>query len=442
MLLRVFPRILSLFLLLRIVWSYPLGSAIGRRNNVSFLNPDTHWVSIWTAMPQLTEPANLPPPPYNSSTSIFQNTTIRQTIRVTQPGPEIRLRLSNTFGLEALSITKVAISLPVDQKLGTSAIQSNTTKDVLFSGSADTIIPNGGLAVSDPIVFPVEAQDTLAIDIYLQQGQGGGAITSHPGSRTTSWMSSGDWVGRKNLTDPSVDSVDHWYFISAIEALLPSTSHSCAIIGDSITDGRGSDTNKNNRWPDLLLTRMQQTPTTSSIALLNQAAGGNRILADGLGPNVLSRLDRDALAQSGVQYGIVFEGVNDIGVADADTEVQKQIGDRLIVAYQQIVTRFHAVGIPVFGATITPFGAPGNASDVQPYSNPIREDTRQRINEWIRTSGVFDAVLDFDQVLRDPEAPAQLADEYDSGDYLHPNVAGYQALADYFPLELFEGFRS
>ncbi|GAB1207111.1 hypothetical protein APSETT445_005819 [Aspergillus pseudonomiae] len=325
----------------------------------------------------------------NSSTSIFQNTTIRQTIRVTQPGPEIRLRLSNAFGLEDLSITKVAISLPVDQKLGTSAIQSNTTKDVLFSGSADTIIPNGGLAVSDPIAFPVEAQDTLAIDIYLQQGQGGGAITSHPGSRTTSWMSSGDWVGRKNLTDPSVDSVDH-----------------------------------------------------CSIALLNQAAGGNRILADGLGPNVLSRLDRDALAQSGVQYGIVFEGVNDIGVADADTEVQKQIGDRLIVAYQQIVTRFHAAGIPVFGATITPFGAPGNASDVQPYSNPIREDTRQRINEWIRTSGVFDAVLDFDQVLRDPEAPAQLADEYDSGDYLHPNVAGYQALADYFPLDLFEEFRS
>lgn len=187
---------------------------------------------------------------------------------------------------------------------------------------------------------------------------------------------------------------------------------------------------------------MKQTPTTKSIALLNQAAGGNRILADGLGPNVISRIDRDALAQSGVQYAIVFEGVNDIGVADADPEVQKKIGDRLIVAYQQIVTRLHAARIPVFGATITPFGAPGNASDVQPYSDPIREGTRQRINDWIRTSGVFDAVLDFDEVLRDPNVPAQLADQYDSGDYLHPNVAGYQALADYFPLDLFEEFRS
>ncbi|KAE8376654.1 SGNH hydrolase-type esterase domain-containing protein [Aspergillus bertholletiae] len=393
-------------------------------------------------MPQLTEPANLPLPPYNSSAFIFHNTTIRQTIRVTHSGHEIRFRLSNAFGVEDLSITKVAISRSVDQKLGMRAIQSSTTKNILFSGSADIIIPNGGLVVSDPVAFPVEEQDTLTIDIYLQQGQGGGAITSHPGSRTTSWMSLGDWVGKQNLTDPSVDSVDHWYFISALEALLPSTSRSCAIIGDSITDGRGSDTNKNNRWPDLLLARMQKTPSTNSISLLNQAAGGNRILADGLGPNVISRIDRDALAQSGVRYAIVFEGVNDIGVADPDPEAQKKIGDRLIVAYQQIVTRLHAARIPVFGATITPFGAPANASDKLPYSNPVRETTRQRINEWIRTSGVFDAVLDFDKVLRDPEAPAQLADEYDSGDYLHPNVAGYQALADYFPLDLFEELQS
>ncbi|KAF5861447.1 hypothetical protein ETB97_012926 [Aspergillus alliaceus] len=391
-------------------------------------------------MPQLTEPANLPPPPYNSSTSIFQNTTIRQTIRVTQPGDEIRVRLSNAFGLDDLSITKVAVSLSAGQKLGTSIVQPNTTKEVAFSDSPDTIIPNGGLVVSDPINLSVKAQDTLTIDIYLQHGQSGGAITSHPGSRTTSWMSFGNWVGRTNFTDSSVNSVDHWYFISAIEALLPPTAHSCALVGDSITDGRGSDTNKNNRWPDLLLAKMQQNPKTTSIALLNQAAGGNRILADGLGPNVLARLDRDVLAQSGVQYAIVFEGVNDIGVADTDPASQEKIGDKLIASYQQIVTRLHAAQIPVFGATITPFGAPGNASNTQPYSDPEREKTRQRINEWIRTNGLFDAVLDFDRVLRDPEAPSRLKSEYNSGDYLHPNAAGYQALADYFPLGLFEEF--
>ncbi|KAB8237503.1 SGNH/GDSL hydrolase family protein [Aspergillus alliaceus] len=391
-------------------------------------------------MPQLTEPANLPPPPYNSSTSIFQNTTIRQTIRVTQPGDEIRVRLSNAFGLDDLSITKVAVSLSAGQKLGTSIVQPNTTKEVAFSERPDAIIPNGGLVVSDPINLSVKAQDTLTIDIYLQHGQSGGAITSHPGSRTTSWMSFGNWVGRTNFTDSSVNSVDHWYFISAIEALLPPTARSCALVGDSITDGRGSDTNKNNRWPDLLLAKMQQNPKTTSIALLNQAAGGNRILADGLGPNVLARLDRDVLAQSGVQYAIVFEGVNDIGVADTDPASQEKIGDKLIASYQQIVTRLHAAQIPVFGATITPFGAPGNASNTQPYSDPEREKTRQRINEWIRTNGLFDAVLDFDRVLRDPEAPSRLKSEYNSGDYLHPNAAGYQALADYFPLGLFEEF--
>ncbi|KAE8150814.1 SGNH hydrolase-type esterase domain-containing protein [Aspergillus avenaceus] len=389
-------------------------------------------------MPQLTEPANLPPVPYNSTT-IFNNTTIRQTIQITHPSDTLRLRLSNAFGVEDLSITKVAISLPVEQKLGVSAIQPNTTTEVFFSGKSETVVPTGGLVVSDPVRFPINAQTVISIDAYLRRGQGGGAVTSHPGSRTTSWMSFGDRVGAKNFTDPSVDSVDHWYYISAVEALLTHTSASCAIIGDSITDGRGSDTNRNNRWPDLLSKKMQETPTTPTITLLNQAAGGNRVLADGLGPNVISRLDRDILAQSGVQYAIVFEGVNDIGTADTDPKTQQDIGDRLITAYQQIVTRLHAASLPVFGATITPFGAPGNASDAQPYSDPEREKTRQRVNRWIRTSGVYDAVLDFDRVLRDPEIPTQLAERYDSGDYLHPNVAGYQALADYFPLEVFGG---
>ncbi|GIJ83052.1 hypothetical protein Asppvi_001569 [Aspergillus pseudoviridinutans] len=388
-------------------------------------------------MPQLVEPYNLPPAPYNSSTSVFNNSTIRQTIHVTLDADSIRLRLSNAFGVNDLAITSVAIGLPLDQKTGTSALQPGSSKKVLFSGNEEIIIPNGALAVSDPIQFPVKAQSTLLVDIYLAQGQQGNAITGHPGSRTTSWLSFGNWVGAKNLTDPSVMSVDHWYFISAVEASLSPSSRSFAIIGDSITDGRGSDTNANNRWPDLLLARMQKYRSTSSIALLNQAAGGNRILADGLGPNVLSRLDRDVLAQSGVHYAMIFEGVNDIGVASTDPAAQKLIGDRLLVAFTQIAARVHAAGIPIFGATITPFGTPASSNYTQPYSSDEREKTRQRVNEFIRSSGVFDAVLDFDKVLRDPRAPGQLAAEFDSGDHLHPNVKGYQALADQFPLEVF-----
>lgn len=205
-------------------------------------------------------------------------------------------------------------------------------------------------------------------------------------------------------------------------------------------------------WPNLLLARMQRNRQTATIAVLNQAAGGNRVLHDGLGPNVISRLDRDVLAQSGVRYVLVYEGVNDIGVAAPDAASQKVVGDRLIAAYRQIVTRLHTFGIPVFGATITPFGTPAG-SQPQAYSDPERERTRQRVNAWIRSSsngssssgssssrGVFDAVVDFDRVLCSGDCVDQLAPQYDSGDHLHPNVRAFQALADSFSLELFSQF--
>lgn len=207
-------------------------------------------------------------------------------------------------------------------------------------------------------------------------------------------------------------------------------------MGDSITDGRGSETNKNNRWPDLLLARLQKNPSTRSISVANLAAGGNRVLLDILGPNALGRIDRDVLAHPGVKYAMIFEGVNDIGQANATPAVQNTIYTSLIQAYQQIVTRVHSFGIPVFGATITPFSAPSNFTGSQ-YSNPEREKTRARVNKWIRESGVFDAVVDFDKMLADPKIPTQLKAEYDSGDYLHPNVKGYQRLADLFPVDIF-----
>lgn len=398
-----------------------------------------HWVDTWTAMPQLTESTNLPPPPFNGTDgTVFRNSTIRQTLHMSIGASQIRIRISNRFGITNLPISAVTVALPFNNSAGQSAIQPNTLQKVTFSGNTSFSIPDGTLLVSDPLNFPIKPQSEIAVTIYLADGQTTYDITSHPGSRTTTWFSFGNYVNAQNLTDPSTQSVAHWYFLSAIEAWVPQSNRGFAIVGDSITDGRGSTTDANNRWPDLVLAKMQRNPSTSSIAVLNQAAGGNRILADGLGPAALGRIDRDVLAQSGIKYAMIFEGVNDIGDAATDPVSQAQIGDAVIEAYKQIVVRVHTFGIPMFAATITPFGAPN--STIQPYSDPEREKTRQRVNTFIRTSGLFDAVVDFDQFVRDPKNQSQLNPLYNSGDFLHPNVAGYQHIADLFPLDIFTRF--
>ena len=232
------------------------------------------------------------------------------------------------------------------------------------------------------------------------------------------------------------------YFISTLDAWVPKSISTVAFVGDSITDGRGSDDNMNNRWPDLLLARLQSSgdPALTSLAFGNQAAGGNRILADGLGPNAIGRFDRDVLSQPGVKFAFVFEGVNDIGVAATTDAAQQAIGDAVIAAYKQFVLRAHAAGLPIFAATITPFSAPGFNASVQAYSSPVREATRQRVNAFIRDGGWFDAFADFDAVVRDPAAPSQLSAQFNSGDFLHPNVAGYTAIAEAFPVEIFKQF--
>ncbi|OQE19119.1 hypothetical protein PENSTE_c016G06068 [Penicillium steckii] len=427
----------SLCLIFNLVASSPLPKTDEKGGNDS--NDGQHWVGIWTAMPQLVEPANLPPTPFNGLDSVFYNTTIRQTVQVGLDSAKIRLRLSNAFGVNNLNISSVAVSHTMENEAGVSTIQPGSTKEVRFSEQSSISIPSAGLAVSDPIEFSVQAQSILLIDIFLEKGQDGFAITGHPGSRTTSFISFDDHVGEKDLktNGDAVQSIEHWYFISAVEGFLNSETRSFAIVGDSITDGRGSTTNKNNRWPDLVQKKINQDEKIPKIGILNQAAGGNRILHDGLGPNAVSRIDRDVLAQSGVQFAMIFEGVNDIGVAESDPKSQAEIGDQIIIALRQIATRVRTAGISFGAATISPFGTPPDSNYTQPYSSVEREVTRQRVNNFIRNDGVFDFVLDFDRVLRDPQDQSVLLNEFDSGDHLHPNVAGYQAIADYFPLDLF-----
>ncbi|GLZ02936.1 SGNH hydrolase [Actinomadura sp. NBRC 104412] len=390
-----------------------------------------HWIGSWVSMPQLTEPHNMPPPPFTEEDGVLDDATLRQTIRVAAGGPHLRLRFSNAFGGAALPITKVAVALPAGGRAGVSAIEPGTSRPVTFHGRPSVSIPVGAQMVSDPIGFPVAPRSVLTVTIYLADGQASTDITSHPGSRTTSYLLAGDHVADTDL--PGATPTDHWYFLSGVETWTRTTTAAAVMLGDSLTDGRGSTTNGNDRWPDRLLDRLQSHPSTSGVSVLNQAAGGNRVLNDGLGPNVLARLDRDALATTGVRWLVVFEGVNDIGTAEATPAAQKRVTDDLIAAYDQIIVRAHAQGIRVYGATITPFG--GNEGYDDPDGH--REAARQAVNAWIRTSGRFDAVIDFDRVARDPADPRRLLPAYDTGDHLHLNQTGYKALADAVPTRLF-----
>lgn len=380
-------------------------------------------------MPQLTEPANLPPAPFTGTNSILVDTTLRQTLRITTGGRTLRLRYSNAYGDTPLPLTAVTVALPVDGKPGASAIVHGSGKAVTFAGRASATVPVGAQLVSDPVDLDLPAASVLTVTTYLATGQPSLALTSHPGSRTTSYLQLGDHTRDEDL--PGAIPVDHWYLLSDVEVLAPHDTSAVAILGDSLTDGRGSTTNANDRWPDQLYDRLRAHPATAAVSILNQAAGGNRVLNDGLGPNVLARLDRDVLTRSGVTRLIVFEGVNDIGTAEATQAAQHRLAEDLLAAYDQIVVRAHAQGIRVYGATLLPFG--GNS-----YDDPAgeRESCRQVVNTWIRTSGHFDAVLDFDRAVRDPADPRRLLESLQVGDWLHLNPKGYGVLAATVPAGL------
>jgi lysophospholipase L1-like esterase len=389
-----------------------------------------HWVNTWVSMPQLTEPHNMPPAPFTQDGLVLANATLRQTARVTVGGRHVRLRFSNAFGGADLPITAVRLALPADGRAGVAGIRPGTSRPVTFSGRSSVVVPVGAQIVSDPIPFDVPPRTNVTVTTYLAEGQASNALTSHPGSRTTSYLLAGDHSDDVDL--PGATPTDHWYLLSGIEVWSPAGVRAAAILGDSLTDGRGSTTNGNDRWPDQLVDRLHQDPATADVAVLNQAAGGNRVLHDGLGPNGLARLDRDVLAQSGVSWLLVFEGVNDIGTAAATVAAQQAVANDLITAFDQIVVRCHAHGIRVYGATLLPFG--GNTG----YDDPdgLRAAARRTVNRWIRTSGRFDAVLDFDAAVRDPQDPARLLPAYDVGDHLHLNPTGYRALADAVPAGL------
>jgi lysophospholipase L1-like esterase len=276
----------------------------------------------------------------------------------------------------------------------------------------------------------VTAFANLAVSVYCTAVPV--RLTGHPGSRTTSFIEKGDGTTERELNQAA--STDHWYLLSAADVQATPEARAIVVIGDSITDGRGSTTNSNNRWTNNLARRLQANPGTANLSVLNQGIGGNRLLRDGLGPAALQRFDRDALTPPGVHWVIVFEGVNDLGTAvgaRAKGEPGATAQD-VIACFEQMIARAHARGLVIYGATIMAF------QGFTSYDEARSEADRQTVNQWIRTSGRFDGVVDFDAITRDSANPLRLSSAVDGGDHLHPSAAGYQVMADSVDLGLFE----
>jgi lysophospholipase L1-like esterase len=373
-----------------------------------------HWVGTWGTAPQLVERHNNPPSPG------LENNSLRQIVQVSMGGKKVRLKLTNEFSQNATEIK--AIELAIAKTAGSSSeIDEASTVSLTFDGQTSVTIPAGGKVVSDPVKFQIKDRENVAITIHYGSASST-SVSGHPGSRTTSYLEAG------NTTDFSkATRTDHWYNILALEVEAPKKAGAIAILGNSITDGRGSTTNQQNRWADVLSRRLLANKATRRIGVLNMGIGGNCVLGGGLGPAAVNRYQRDLFSQEGVKWIILFEAVNDLGYARNG----EQTANRIIDVYKRIIREAHQKGIRVIGATITPFK--GNN-----YYTEDHEKGRTTINQWIRTTKMLDGIIDFDQAVRKPQETIAMQQQFlFENDWLHLNAKGYETMGSCIDLNLF-----
>jgi lysophospholipase L1-like esterase len=353
------------------------------------------------------------------------NSTYRSIVHISIGGDTLRVQLTNELGKEPLNVGAAHIALSA----GEGKTQPGSDHALTFGGQPIVMIPAGGMVISDPVSMQAAPMADLVLSVYVPE-QPIASPTCHVLGVSTDYIAIGDATAATVLDNPR--PLKSWCFVKGID-VLPANKNAAAVVtlGDSITDGAHSTPDANHRWPDILAQRLQADKHTAGLSVLNEGISGNRLLYDGAGPNAIARFDRDVIAQSGVKYLIILEAINDIGripkTGDPESTVTAQ---DIIFAYTQMITRAHQHGIKVYGATLTPYGGAG-------YSSPGGEQVREAVNQWIRTPGNFDAVIDFDKATQDPANPTRFSTASDSGDHLHPADGGYKIMGDSIDLKLF-----
>jgi lysophospholipase L1-like esterase len=376
-----------------------------------------HWVGTWATAPVSQAPG---------AAVNINNQTLRQIVHISLGGDRVRVKVSNAFGTAPLIVGAAHVARRDANEL----IVPGSGGPLTFSGDPDITIPAGAIAISDPVKIHAPALSDLAIDLYLPGDTGASTspLTRHSGALQTNYVSGpGDFTGAAVF--PVASTRASWYFLTGVEVTAREDVGAIVALGDSITDGTRSTPDTNRRWPDVLARRILAQRGNRDFGILNLGIAGNRVLNDGAGPNAQSRLDRDVLVQASATHVIVLEAINDIGFQNFDPN-QAVSADAIIAGHRQLIARAHARGLKIIGATLT-------AVEGSAYFAPETEAKRQAVNNFIRTSGAYDAVIDFDLVTRDPAQPTRFLPAFDSGDHLHPSDAGYQAMADAIDLRLF-----
>ncbi|HEY3936745.1 MAG TPA: SGNH/GDSL hydrolase family protein [Bryobacteraceae bacterium] len=388
----------------------------------------TRWVVTWGASPapQLADEAQM-----RTDKLEFDNQTLREIVHTSVGSNTIRVRLSNAYGKETVEIGAAHVALRAQG----AGIVAGSDRPLTFSGRSSVSIPPNAPVLSDPVKLDVPAASDLAISIFIPKQAEGAGI--HYAAQQTSYIGAGDLTSAASMPDAA--TITSWVFLTGVDVLAPDSTSAVVAFGDSITDGAHSTTDANHRWPDFLAARLLARHG-KKVAVLDAGIGGNRILHDAktnvrFGVNALARFDRDVLAQPGVKYVIVLEGINDLGHAGTSAPLSETVSaEDIIAGLQQLIDRAHEKGLKIFGATLTPF----EGTAFPGYFTPEKEVKRKAVNQWIRTGHAFDGVIDFEKAVRDPDHPDRMLPAYDGGDHLHPGDAGYKAMGAVIPLSLFQ----